>query len=118
MRALRAPLVAAAAANRRRAKPTNRSAPPTNRDFYRNATALSPVKTVAAVVLSHNHESTVTRIADALDGEVDAIVIVEDGSTRITHTKRGGRHYDRTKTLSLFKLPTSTRSEPTTEGPR
>ena len=51
------------------------------RDFYRNATALSPVKTVAAIILSHNHETTVTRIAHALDGEVDAIVIVEDGST-------------------------------------
>ena len=51
------------------------------RDFYRNATTLNPVKTIAAVVLSHNHETTVKRIADALDGEVDAIVVVEDGST-------------------------------------
>ncbi|CAH0373493.1 unnamed protein product [Pelagomonas calceolata] len=51
------------------------------RDFYRNATALSPVQTVAAVVLSHNHEGTVKRIADALSEEVDSIVIVEDGST-------------------------------------
>ena len=51
------------------------------RDFYRNATTLNPVKTVAAVVLSHNHEATVTRIADALREEVDSIVVVEDGST-------------------------------------
>ena len=70
-------LLAAAAAARKRAR-TQRME---ERDFYRNATALSPVQTVAAVILSHNHEATVTRIARALSEEVDAIVVVEDGST-------------------------------------
>ena len=70
-------LLAAAATARKRARNQRIE----ERDFYRNATTLNPVKTVAAVVLSHNHEATVTRIADALSGEVDSIVIVEDGST-------------------------------------
>ena len=82
MRALRAlALVAAATAARRRTKRVREERAADARDFYRNATALGPATTVAAVVLSHNHEATVTRIADALDGEVDSIVIVEDGST-------------------------------------
>ena len=82
MRALRAlALVAAAAAARRRAKRVREERAAAARDFYRNATALSPVKTVAAIILSHNHEGTVKRIADALRGEVHSIVIVEDGST-------------------------------------
>ena len=80
-------LAAAAAAGRKRGRDQRasgkraRSQRIEERDFYRNATALSKIKTIAAVVLSHNHESTVTRIAHALDGEVDAIVVVEDGST-------------------------------------
>ena len=83
MRALRAlALVAAAAAARRsRAKRSREERAADARDFYRNATVLSPVQTVAAIILSHNHESTVRHIAHALDGEVDAIVVVEDGST-------------------------------------
>ena len=82
MRALRAlALVAAATAARRRTKRVREERAADARDFYRNATALGPVKTVAAVVLSHNHETTVKRIADALSDEVDAIVVVEDGST-------------------------------------
>ena len=82
MRVLRVlALVAAAAAARRRTKRVREERAADARDFYRNATALGPVKTVAAVVLSHNHETTVKRIADALSDEVDAIVVVEDGST-------------------------------------
>ena len=89
MRPLWALLVAAAAASRKRGRgqradargKRGRDHRTEERDFYRNATTLGPVKTVAAIVLSHNHEGTVTRIADALRGEVDAIVIVEDGST-------------------------------------
>ena len=83
MRALRAlALVAVAAAARRsRAKHVREERAADAREFYRNATKLSSIKTVAAVVLSHNHEATVTRIADALREEVDFIVIVEDGST-------------------------------------
>ena len=83
MRALRvlALVAAAAAARRSRAKRVREERAADARDFYRNATALSPVKTIATVILSHNHEGTVKRIADALRGEVDAIVIVEDGST-------------------------------------
>merc|ERR1712091_395164 len=82
-------LVAAATASRKRGRGQRADARDKRagsqrseeRDFYRNATTLKPVKTVAAVVLSHNHATTVTRIAHALDGEVDAIVVVEDGST-------------------------------------
>ena len=82
-------LAAAAAAGRKRARDQRadardkraRTQRTEERDFYRNATTLNPVKTVAAIVLSHNHATTVKRIADALDGEVDAIVVVEDGST-------------------------------------
>jgi len=80
-------LVVAAAAGRKRGRDQRasgkraRTQPIEERDFYRNATALSTVTTIAAVVLSHNHETTVTRIAHALDGEVDSVVIVEDGST-------------------------------------
>ena len=60
-------------------------------------------KTVAAVVLSHNHEATVKRIADALSDEVDAIVIVEDGSTDNSYEAWRSALQDPTKTLSLFK---------------
>jgi len=74
-------LLVAAAAARKRARHVREERAADARDFYRNATALSPVKTVAAIILSHNHEGTVTRIADALRGEVDSMVIVEDGST-------------------------------------
>ena len=82
MRVLRVlALVAAAAAARRRTKRVREERAADARDFYRNATALGPVKTVAAIILSHDHEATVTRIARALDGEVDSVVIVEDGST-------------------------------------
>ena len=83
MRALRALalVLAAAAARRSRAKRVREERAADAREFYRNATVLGPVQTVAAIVLSHNHEATVPRIAHALDGEVDAIVIVEDGST-------------------------------------
>ena len=74
-------LLVAAAAARRRTKRVREERAADARDFYRNATKLSSIKTVAAVVLSHNHEGTVKRIADALRGEVDAVVVVEDGST-------------------------------------
>ena len=81
MRVLRVLALAAATAARRRTKRVREERAADARDFYRNATKLSSIKTVAAVVLSHNHEGTVKRIADALREEVDAIVIVEDGST-------------------------------------
>ena len=83
MRVLRvlALVAAAAAAARRRGKRSREERAADARDFYRNATALSKIKTIAAVVLSHNHEATVTRIADALREEGDSIVVGEDGST-------------------------------------
>ena len=79
MRALRAlALLAATAAARKRADKRSDT-----KRFYRNATALKPLTggRLAAIVLSHNDEATAARIAEALEGEVDAVVVVEDGST-------------------------------------